>query len=303
MWFIPDMEIETLRTLVDLELSGSFSATAVRCSVTQSAVSQRIRSLEAELKVRLVERAPGRSGVVLTDDGRHAASIAREMVSLAERLREELPLLSRPEGVRSLRIGTVYSMGLHSFTGVFAQFLSRYPDVALHVEYLRTDRIYEALRLGEIDCGVVACPKTRPGVVVCPLEPERMVVVAAPCHPLAGVQCGPQLLAEHRFISFDRRIPTRRLVDQWFQKMGIAVVADGEFDNVETIKQKVELGAGLAVLPEPTVRRELADRSLVRIRMEAPDLLRPTGLLLPKGRLPGRALQDFVALVAPADAC
>ncbi len=294
------MEIETLRTLVDLEESRSFSATAVRCSVTQSAVSQRIRSLEAELRVRLVERAPGKNGVSLTEDGRHAAAIAKEMVALADRLRKELPIASLAQGGRSLRVATVYSMGLHSLTGIFAQFLAKYPDTALHVEYLRTDRIYEALRRGQIDCGVVACPGSRPGVDVLPMESEPMVVVSSPSHVLANRPCLPSDLAGERFVSFHKRIPTRRLADRWLQSLAVEVVTEGDFDNVETIKQKVELGHWLAVLPEPTVRRDIAEGNLARVLIEAPPLLRPTGLLIPKGTVPRPPLSDFIRLLASA---
>jgi len=293
------VDIETLQTFVDLQETKSFSLSAERRSVTQSAVSQRIRSLEGELRTRLVDRAPGRAGVTLTTDGLHAATIAREMLALYDRLLTELSVTSRQSGARSLRVASVYSMGLHSFTGLFAQYLSTYPDVTLHVEYLRTDRIYVALRAGEIDCGIVACPRPRSGINVLELEPESMVVVCSPRHLLAQSPCAPEDLRFERFVSFDHKIPTRSLVDGWFQQMGVAPIVDGEFDNVETIKQKVELAGGLAVLPEPTVRRELAEGTLVRVRLNGPELWRPTGLLTPKTRLPSGPLLDFIRLIRP----
>lgn len=279
------MDLEALRTLIDLERTGSFSATAAARSVTQSAVSQRIRSLEGELRVTLVERGAGRKGVVLTPAGRLATDAARRIAEVDDRLRSELARMAELPEPEVLRIGTVYSMGLHSFTGVFEAFLARHPTVPLHVEYLRTDRVYEALRNGEIDCGVVACPQRRAGIDVVRLPPERMVVVAHPTNAFQQETLIPaECLSGGRFVVFDGRIPTRKLVDRWMQSVGIVPEIVGEFDNVETMKQKAVLGAGFAVLPEPTVRREVSDGRLAVLALDAPVLLRPTGLLLSKNR-------------------
>lgn len=273
------MDIESLRTLVDLMQTGSFSATANRLSVTQSAVSQRIRNLETNLGVALVVRSAGRHGLVFTPEGSLAVDAARQILDLEAKLRLDLMSAPSTRVADSLRVGTVYSMGLHSFRGVFAEFLARFPEVPLHVEYLRTDRIYEALRAGDIDCGVVACPRARGAVKVVPLQSDTMVVVSARPDPGDALLSVEESL-RRALVTFDRRIPTRRLIDKWLLEHGIAASVVGEFDNVETIKQKVLLTAGVAVLPEPTVRREVEEGSLIIRPWHGAPLLRPTGLLV-----------------------
>lgn len=297
------MELEALRTFADLAETGSFSKAAARRNVSQSAVSQRVRALEAHLRVRLVERGQGRQGLALTEEGECLLRAAREILDRADALGRELEALSGSEPVGALRVATVYSLGLHSLTRAMTRFLADFPKVQLHVEYLRTDRIYEALLSGAIDCGVVACPRPRPGIEVVPLASEPLVVVASPDHRLARVgTAGPAQLEGEALVAFDPLIPTRGLIDAWLAEAGIRMPVVHAFDNIETIKRVVEIGQGVAIVPEPTVRREVRDGTLVALPLSGAPLTRPTGILLPRGRPARPALRRFVAvLLGPED--
>src|SRR6185437_13777449 len=90
---------------------------------------------------------------------------------------------------------------------------------------------------------------------------------------------------------------------------GVSVEIVQAFDNIETIKQAVEIGLGIAIVPEPTIRREVRGGSLVARPLAPPGLVRPTGILLRRGRLRRRALASFLDVLvgsaaissAPAD--
>jgi len=124
------------------------------------------------------------------------------------------------------------------------------------------------------------------------------VVIAAPSHPLASLPEIPvaRLQGQH-FIAFAPDIPTRLLIDGMLRAHGVTVEIIQAFDNIETIKQAVEIGLGVAVVPEPTIRRESNDGVLVARPLECPGLSRPTGILLRKGRTRRRALTRFVEVL------
>ena len=94
-------------------------------------------------------------------------------------------------------------------------------------------------------------------------------------------------------------IPTRDLIDSYLQEHGVTVRITQAFDNIETIKRVVEIGLGVSILPGPTVEREVRDGTLAILPLEGEPLTRPTGVLLPKGRTPTRALERFLAVLTP----
>lgn len=292
------MDLDALRLFVDLAETRSFSKTAGKHFISQSAVSQRVRSLEKELGHRLVERGKGRPGAHFTEAGERTLTYAREILARSDAMRRELADLSNEIG-GALNVATVYSIGLHALTPAVTTFLRQYPQVNLHLEYLRTDRVYEALLAGSIDCGIVACPRERTGIEVKPLSAENMVVALRPDHPLAQQGAiAPTALQGLPFVAFAPDIPTRDLIDNFLQEHGVAVRITQAFDNIETIKRVVEIGLGASILPEPTVEREVRDGTLAVRPLDATVLTRPTGVLLPKGRTPTRALERFLDVLA-----
>jgi molybdate transport repressor ModE-like protein len=288
------MDRETLRLLVDLAETGSFSKTASKHFISQSAVSQRVHALEAQFGARLVERGRGRPGTALTPAGETVLTAAREILTRLSALERELAELSGSVS-GELHVSTVYSLGLHGLTSALSRFLAAYPDVNLRLEYLRTDRIYDAVAAGTTDCGIVACPRERAQIEVVRLADEVMVVALPPEHPLAAEAAIPIAdLSGHRFVAFDPDIPTRQLIDSHLERQGVTVSIVHCFDNIETIKRVVEIGQGIAIVPETTVRRERSDGSLAVRPLADAALVRPTGMLLRKGRPRSAALSRFL---------
>lgn len=292
------MDLESLRLFVDLADTHSFSKTAERSYMSQSAVSQRIRSLEQEFGYVLVERGKGRPGAHFTEAGIRLLAGARELLSRADELKREMAELSGAVS-GSLRVATVYSIGLHALTPAISQYLAEFPQVNLHVEYLRTNRIYESLLAGAIDCGIVACPKAIPQIEVIPLHTETLALILPPDHPLAERESVPLIeLDGMPFVAFDHDIPTRGLIDSALKEAGASVEIVHEFDNIETVKRVVEIGLGISLVPEATVTREVRDGTLVVRPLEGTTIQRPTGVLLKKGRVPSNALSRFMRVLS-----
>src|SRR5829696_6521523 len=106
------MQLETLKIFCDLVESKSFSQAAERNFVTQSAVSQQVRSLEERFKRRLLERVRGRREVRLTNAGEVFYRESRNVLSAYSFLQESMHKLSGTVS-GTVRVATVYSVGLH----------------------------------------------------------------------------------------------------------------------------------------------------------------------------------------------
>ena len=254
------MHIETLRVFCDLAETGSFSLAASKNFITQSAVSQQIRGLEERYGRKLVERSKG--NVRLTQAGTVLYQAGKEIVQKYREIEDSLQSLSRSVA-GTVRISTVYSVGLYELSSPLKSYLQTFPDVNIHLEYTRVNKIYEDVSHGDIDLGIVAYPSKRPQIQLTPFREDRLVLICAPQHPFASLQrISIKKLDGEKFVGFERDIPTRRALDRIFRQHSVKVQYMMEMDNVETMKRAVEIGAGIAIVPEPSVSLEVKNETL-----------------------------------------
>lgn len=286
------MHIETLKVFCDIIESGSVSYAASQNFVTQSAVSQQVRSLEEKYECRLLERA--RAGVKPTPAGQvlynSSKEIVRRFVELENRLREISSVVAG-----SIRVGTVYSVGLHELPPYLKEFLRSYPQVNVHLEYLRSNRIYEDLTEGKIDLGVVAYPAKRSQMVAVAFRHDELVLVVPPDDPIARRgKVSVSELAGQKFVGYERDIATRKASDRILRDHGVKPQYTMEFDNIETIKRAVEIGQGIAIVPRSTVVQETARGSLKLVEFAEGSFTRPLAMIYKRGRELSPAVRKFI---------
>jgi LysR family transcriptional regulator, transcriptional activator of the cysJI operon len=286
------MHIETLKVFCDIIESGSFSYAASQNFVTQSAVSQQVRSLEEKYDCRLIER--GRAGVKPTPAGQilYTASkeIVRRFLELENKLREIGSVVAG-----SIRVGTVYSVGLHELPPYLTEFLRNFPAVNVHLEYLRANKIYEDLIEGKIDLGVVAYPAKRSQIVAVPFRHDELVLAVPPDNPLAKhnkVAVGQ--LQGQKFVGYERDVATRKASDRILREHGVKPQYALEFDNIETIKRAVEIGLGCAIVPRMTVENEVNRGTLRMLEFQEGTFLRPLAIIYKRGRELSPAVRKFI---------
>ena len=290
------MHIETLKTFCDLVDSGSFSRAAQLNFVSQSAVSQQLKALESRYARPLVERS-GRRGVHPTEAGALFYAGCRDVIerfcALEERVRQPSAVIAG-----TIRMATVYSIGLHALPRHVTRFMKAHPRVKVHLEYSRTDKICDACLSNAIDFGIVALPLRRANVAVVPWHDEKLVLICPPQHRLARRRTVKlaQLQGES-FIAFERDIPTRRTVDRLLKAHRVAVNTSMEFDNIETIKRSVEVGSGVSIVPETTVRSEVKSGLLSKLDFAEGPFTRSVGVIHRKGRVLSTAAREFVELL------
>jgi len=289
------MHIETLKVFCDLADSRSFSKTAEKHLLSQSAISQQLAQLELAHKCQLITRK--KRPIELTPAGQAFYKGAREILERYEQLKIEVHA-AQNETDQRINVAAIFSIGMHSLTDYVKKFMVRYPDVNVRIEYFRADRIYELLLNGEVDIGLVAVPKKDRRLEVYDFEKEPLVLVCSPRHPLAKEhEVDIHKLQFERFIAFEREVPTRIWIDGILSRYNTVVRPVMEFDNTETIKRAVEINAGVSILPETVVVQELAAGSLKTVPFMNEQFVRPTGILVRKGKIFSPAGKYLVELL------
>src|ERR1700731_141273 len=289
------MHIETLKVFCDIIESGSFSYAASQNFVTQSAVSQQVRSLEEKYDCRLIER--GRAGIKPPPAGQilYTASkeIVRRFLELENRLREIGSVVAG-----SIRVGTVYSVGLHELPPYLSEYLRTFPQVNVHLEYLRSNKIYDDLVEGKIDLGVVAYPNKRSQIVTIAFRHDELVLVVPPEDALAKLnKVSVAKFLGKRSVGYERDIATRKASDRILREYGVKPVYTMEFDNIETIKRAVEIGPGAAIVPLSTVEHETARGSLKMLEFVEGTFTRPLAIIYKRGPELSPSVRQFVGVL------
>jgi DNA-binding transcriptional LysR family regulator len=276
------MHIETLRIFCDLADSRSFSKTAEKHLLSQSAVSQQLAQLELVHKCQLVTRK--KRPIEMTNAGQFFYKAARDMLERYDQLKSELSTLKATTENR-INITAIFSIGMHSLPDYIKKFMLSYPNVNVHVEYLSAERIYAQVLSGEIDIGIVAVPKKDKRLEVYDFEEEPLLLACSPKHQLAKeTEIDIQRLQFERFIAFEKDVPTRIWIDGILSRYSTTVRPAMEFDNIETIKRALEINAGISILPEPALVQEVAGGTIKAIPFSNERFVRPTGIIIRKSR-------------------
>lgn len=289
------MQIETFKVFRDLVETGSFSKAAALNSITQSAVSQQIRSLENRFHVVLIDR--GRRHFALTAEGDVFLEACKEVLrvydSLGSRLRELQDVVAG-----RVKIATIYTIGLYELPPITKQFRHLHPEVEIRVEYRRSSEVYQLVSAGEADLGLVSFPTKRNGIQIEPFMQDRLVVICAPSHRLAQrTTVGLEELEGERFVAFEPDLPTRKAIDRALRDCGVTVRQEMEFDNIETVKRAVQIENGISIVPGTTVQEQVAGGTIIALGIAGRPMLRPLGILLKRNRSRPPALKKLIALL------
>jgi DNA-binding transcriptional LysR family regulator len=292
------MHIETLKVFCDLIDTRSFSKAATRNFISQSAVSQQIRALEDKFNKRLVERSRGGT-MVPTSAGMTFYQGCREIMDRWGALNEEMKGLGNIVSGQ-VRVATIYSVGIHELSPALKRFIKSFPQVNVHIEYSRPNKVYEDVINHACDIGIVAYPVARPQIEIIPFGNDPLVLVCSPEHQLASKKrIDIKSLDGQRFIGFERDIPTRKAVDKILRERGITVQYVMEFDNVETVKRSVEADLGVAIVPRATVQNEVRAGTLHAVTFTE-NFARPIAIIHRKGKIFSAAARKFIEMLTEA---
>jgi DNA-binding transcriptional LysR family regulator len=129
-----------------------------------------------------------------------------------------------------------------------------------------------------------------------------MVFVCHPTHRLARRKViAPADLHGENFVAFDADLQIRKAIDRCLRQHAAKVNVVMEFDNIETIKQAIGIGAGVGILPKPTILKELGNRTLAAVPLSMAELVRPLGIIHRRGKLFTPTITRFLELLLQSD--
>jgi DNA-binding transcriptional LysR family regulator len=266
--------------------------------VTQSAASQALQELERQLGDRLLDRS--RRPLEVLSAGRLFYDFARDVLRRQQDFTAALEEMKGSEG-GTVRVAAIYSVGISEMSRLEQEFYRRLPTAQLEVNYLRPEKVYQAVVDERVDIGLVSYPEPTRDITALPWREETMVVACGPAHAFAGRESmRPADLDGSDFIGFDEDLPISRDIERFLREHSVHVHISSRFDNIQSMKEALRLGSGVSILPEPMLHTEVQEGRLCAIRLED-RLIRPLGIIHRRRRSFPRAAQVFLDLLrAPA---
>src|SRR5580704_14032129 len=286
---------EDCKLFRDVAHARSLNRAAAMNGISQSAATQHIQELAKRLGVQLLDRSTRPLG--LTPGGKLYAELCRDVLRREEDFAAALDEV-KAEAEGTVRVASIYSIGLSEMPRLRDEFSRVCPGAELRIEYLRPDKVYEAVLEGHADLGFISYPEHRRDLTVIPWREERMTVAVYPSHPLADFEIlMPGDLYGQDYIAFDEEVIIRRELDRFFRDHGVSISIVMQFDNIQSIKEAVVLGSGISILPERTMQTEVEQNRLVSIPLHAPELIRPTAIIHRRKKKLTRVGREFLNLV------
>jgi LysR family transcriptional regulator, transcriptional activator of the cysJI operon len=266
-------------------LRGSFSATAEHLYMTQSAVSQHIKELEASLGVKLFKR--GRRGVALTTQGQTLFKYAERLLALSAEAENKVTNVSNlSEG--KVTIGATPTIGVYLVPDWLQNFRKQYQNLTVSLTTATTDTIIRdiqslKLELAFIEGEIKTTDYT--DIQTLTLQTIEWYVVVAPNHPWwTHKSITINMLNQCGFVMRQKGSHTRKWVDNLFNDHSIIPKITAEFDNPESIKQALHSGDNVTILPQHTLQREIESKQLRLLTIQDVEINRNLKLVWNKKR-------------------
>ncbi len=268
-----------LLSLLAVYETGSFTRAAQRVNLSQPAVSQHIRQLEAELHAHIFERAHG--SLRLTREGDIIVKYARRMQALTNNLKEDLA--TERTQVTSLTVGITHTAESNAIAETLARYVSLREHMSIKMITGPVGELFEALKNYELDLAIVEGSVSDPRFHSVMLDTDCLILAVAPEHPLAG----------HTMITIDelkREKLILRLPDSGTRSLFISALETHnlhlndfnvvlEIDNIATIKDLIRRGFGVSVLARSACMDELGKKKIVALPIENLTMMREVNLV------------------------
>lgn len=289
------MDIQPLQVFLAVVAENSFSRAARKLGRSQPAVSLAIQKLEADLGETLIDRSS--RDVRVTDAGRLVLDCARRYENLVHELENGLAEL-RDHSAGRLVIGANESTTLYLLPHV-ASYRRRFSRVRVQIVRSLSRNIPTQVMDGDLELGVISYEPDGKQFTSTVIYDDRLAFVVAPVHRLARRKLVPIVeLGMETFIAHNVGSPYRDTVLEAFTRHKVPLNMDVEMPTVEAIRRMVELNEGVAFLPRMCLERDLAQGTLVEVKVkELTHVERKIRLICSMKRPLSHAAQAFLDLI------
>lgn len=267
------LDLKRLRVLREVSERGTFSAAAESLYVSQSAISQQIAALEAEVGVPLLLRL--RSGPILTDAGTLLVSHADAAICRLEQAERELGELAGM-GAGELRLVSFSSASATLVAGAARRFGEAHPEVRLSLAEAEPEASIDRLKRGDYDLALAFDFELYPfqpdrDLAMTHLLDEQMHVALPPGHPLAGrSSLRLEQLSEEPWLCGSSETSCRQLTLRSCERAGFTPDVAYESNDYTVMLALVASGMGVTLVPDLALMIPSPDVSIIAIEPEAP---------------------------------
>lgn len=259
--------LDQLEALLWISKLGSFRGAASRLRLSQPAISSRIRELESELGVCLLDRTGQRPR--MTAEGLEVLRHAEQMIGLAENFRARFG--ERGQLPKSIRMGAADSFALTYLSPLLERLAELHPSTHIDLEVGFSANLDRKLQAGELDIAFLTSPTANASVCVEPLLNLDVAWLASPKLGIHGQRLAPADLQQRSIITNPHPSHLYSTVQDWFAGAGIVPQRLHTCTSLTIAAKLTADGIGISLLPPVVVRRELARGQLVKL-MTTPDL-------------------------------
>jgi DNA-binding transcriptional LysR family regulator len=288
------MDLDQLRTFLEIVRLKSFSKAAQTCFRTQPAISAQVRQLEQELNTTLFDRLGTR--IALTSAGKIFAEYAAQILDLRKQAQNAINELERaPRG--ELVIAANEATCIYVLPQVFHEFKEQFPNIQLQVERTYGTRISEAVVENQADFGITQLPVSDKRLTTVRVFTDEIRLLVPPDHRLASlVSVHPLDLLGYQLL-MPKSGTTRARLNQWLDQVEPELQISMELDATEMIKRFVMAGLGLSFLAASFCKEEVAAGKLAAVPLGPQPMTRTVGLVYRKDKALSKAALGFIQVV------
>ena len=285
------MDLRQIEAFVVVATCGSFTGAARRLHLTQSAVSQKIASLESEVGEELFVRDS--RGVHLSVKGERMLPAAQDVLLSWNTLLTQSSDTARVEG--RLSVGASGLGSAYLWASLYREFGVAYPDVILDLRATSgTQDSLNAVRSGTLDIALSVLPKETDELTCHALGVQEAVLCVPRMHPLTRRKFVTQNdLRSERFILLQPSASIRWLTDIYFRRENFEPSVVLESNDVHLIKGMIQVGYGIGFLPDWSVQDSFRSRAMRRLTICGDPLTQEFGLVY-RQHHPSRAARAFI---------
>jgi LysR family transcriptional regulator, low CO2-responsive transcriptional regulator len=282
-----------LRLLVEVGRLGSISAAAEACRVGQPSATKHLKTLEAAVGAKLVER-DGRSSR-LTEAGEVVAGHGLRVLDAIEAMSADLRSLNGAE-LGTLTLAASTTPGSYVLPSILQCFADRHPRVDVDVVIGSSAWVAQRVARREVQLGLAGELDLPDGIIAEPFLDDEVVGIAAPGKlKLRRGRASLSQLAAQTLLVREHGSSTRVVSERFLARAGYRPAKRWELDSNEAIKRSVAAGLGIGFVSELVVADEVQRGELVRFRLDgAEPMRRSVYLLRPDGREPTPSERAFI---------
>lgn len=242
---------------------GSFRQAAFRLNITQPTLSNQVGVMEKALKIKLFERT--RKGINTTPQGRELLSSARRVLEEAQGFNTQAAMLSGG-GIGTYRLGVTPTLGPYLLPHILGTIHNTHTDLKLYVRENAPSDLETGLINGQHDLILTTLPVMSNELIVSPLFREPLKLALPQDHRLAGkAQIERSDLLGELVLTIGEHHLFHRQITELCEEVGAQTRRDYEGTSLDTLRQMVVMGMGIAFLPALYAKSEIRDKEELRV--------------------------------------